>query len=111
MTVEEYTHRFHKLTIHSLFTETECQSLTHYKAGLREDICKELILVRLTNIDESYQVTLQLEQQTKWIGTRRTSPGWTGCSSGYTYPTAGKVPSSSGGNILLPIRPQSQKEP
>jgi hypothetical protein len=53
-TMGEYTHHFHELTIRSRIIETERQSLTRYKAGLRDDIRKELILVKLTSVDEAY---------------------------------------------------------
>jgi hypothetical protein len=98
MTVNEYTHRFHELTIRSRLTETERQSLTRYKAGLREDICKELIIVRLASIEKTYQlqkVALQLEQF-KWTGTRCTSFGWSGGSSWNIHPTTIKGPSPGG---------------
>lgn len=60
-TVDEYTHRFHELSVRSRLTETEPQSLTRYKAGLREDISRELITVRVTSLDEVYQLALRLE--------------------------------------------------
>lgn len=75
-TVDEYTHRFHKLCICSSVVETERQSITRYKAGLREDIRKELITVCLVNIDEAYQFALRLEQQLKSLVMRRPTTGW-----------------------------------
>jgi hypothetical protein len=64
MTIDDYTHRFHELTICSRLIETKRQSLTPYKAGLRDDISRELITSILTSIDEAYQLAMKLEQQT-----------------------------------------------
>lgn len=36
--VDDYTNKFHELNIRSRVSETECQSIALYKAGLREDI-------------------------------------------------------------------------
>ena len=62
MTTDNYTHRFHELTVRNRLIETEWQSLTRYKAGLRDDISRELITVRLTSVDEAYQLAMKLEQ-------------------------------------------------
>ncbi|XP_062164932.1 uncharacterized protein LOC133871509 [Alnus glutinosa] len=69
-TVDEYTHRFHELSICSRLTETERQSLTRYKAGRQEDISRELINVRVTSLDKVYQLALRLEQQAKLMSAR-----------------------------------------
>jgi hypothetical protein len=75
-TVDEYTHRFHELSICSRLTETERQSLTRYKAGLQEDISRELINVRVTSLDKVYPLALRLEQQAKLMSARCTPSGW-----------------------------------
>jgi hypothetical protein len=90
MTIDNYTHRFHELTIRSSLIETERQSLTRYKAGLTDDISRELITARLTSVDEAYQLAMKLEQQTRWTGGRRASPGWIGGLSKNTYTSAPK---------------------
>jgi hypothetical protein len=53
-TVEEYTNRFHELSIRSHVSETERQTIARYKAGLREDIRKDLLTVRLVSVEEAY---------------------------------------------------------
>jgi hypothetical protein len=90
LSIDDYTHRFHELTIRSRLIETERQSLTRYKSGLRDDISRELITTRLTSVDEAYQLAMKLEQQTRWTGGRRASPGWIGGSSKNTYASAPK---------------------
>jgi hypothetical protein len=38
-TMEEYTNKFHELSVRSHVFETELQTIARYKVGLREDIC------------------------------------------------------------------------
>lgn len=40
-TVDDYTNKFHELSIQIRVSETECQSIARYKAGLRDDIKEE----------------------------------------------------------------------
>ncbi|XP_062170468.1 uncharacterized protein LOC133876199 [Alnus glutinosa] len=47
MSVDEYTTKFHDLSIRSQVAETEGQTLARFKAGLQDDIRKELTTVRL----------------------------------------------------------------
>lgn len=73
--VEEFTNKFHELSIRSRVFETGRQTIARYKAGLREDIKKELI-VRLVRVEEAYQLALKVEQQLRNNSTRRTFQGW-----------------------------------
>jgi hypothetical protein len=70
-TVEEYTNRFHELSIRSHVSETERQTIARYKAGLREDIRKDLLTVRLVSVEEANQLALRLEQQSRGNPVRR----------------------------------------
>jgi hypothetical protein len=63
MTVDDYTSRFHEFSIRSQISETERQTLACFKAGLHDDICKELLTVRLMNVEEAYQFVVRLEHQ------------------------------------------------
>lgn len=49
--VDEYTNKFHELSIRSRLSKTECQSIARYKVSLHEDIHKQLITVRLTSTE------------------------------------------------------------
>lgn len=53
MTVDEYNHKFHELSIWSQITDTEGQTLARFKVGLREDIRKGLLTVRLTSVEKA----------------------------------------------------------
>jgi hypothetical protein len=64
-TVEDYTNKFHELSIRSHISETERQTIARYRAGLREDIRKDLLIVRLVCVEEAYQLALRLEQQSR----------------------------------------------
>jgi hypothetical protein len=75
LSVEEFTNKFHELSIRSRILETR-QTIARYKASLREDIKKELLTVRLVSIEEAYQLALRVEQQLRNSTTRRTFQGW-----------------------------------
>lgn len=62
-TVDQYTERFHELTVRSKTNETEAHVLARYLKGLKVDIRRELLTVRLYNVEEAYQMALQLERQ------------------------------------------------
>jgi len=70
-TVEDYTNKFHELSIRSHISETERQTIARYRAGLREDIRKDLLIVRLVSVEEAYQLALRLEQQSRGSQIRR----------------------------------------
>lgn len=61
--VDDYTNRFHELSIRSQVSETECQSIARYKTGLWDDIWKDLLIVHPMIIEEAYQLAFCLEQQ------------------------------------------------
>lgn len=71
MTVDEYTNRFHELSVRSHITENARQNLARFKVGLRDDLRKELLTVRLISVEEAYQVAFQLEQQMRNTNPRR----------------------------------------
>lgn len=54
LSVEEFTNKFHELSICSSISETGRQTIARYKVGLREDNKKELLTVRLVSIEEAY---------------------------------------------------------
>lgn len=53
-TVDDYTHRFHELTICIRVSETNRQTIARFKAGLQDEIRRELLMVRLVSLDEAY---------------------------------------------------------
>jgi hypothetical protein len=69
--VENYTNKFHELSIRSHVSETEQQNIARYRAGLREDIGKDLLTVRLVSVEEAYQLAMRLEQQSRGSHARR----------------------------------------
>ncbi|KAK0580629.1 hypothetical protein LWI29_004311 [Acer saccharum] len=63
-TVDQYIEWFHELTVRSKANETESQILARYLKGLKPDIRKDMLIARLYNVEEAYQLALQLERQT-----------------------------------------------
>ncbi|KAJ0095419.1 hypothetical protein Patl1_15534 [Pistacia atlantica] len=63
LTVDQYTDRFHELTVCSKVLENEQQTLACYHTGLRNDLRKEMLNARLLNVNEAYQLALQVEKQ------------------------------------------------
>lgn len=59
--VDDYTNKFHELNLRSQISKIEHRMILHYKAGLRGDIKKKLLIVRLVSIEEAYQLALQVE--------------------------------------------------
>lgn len=43
--------------------ESEQQTLACYRKGLRSKMCKEILIARLLNVEEAYQLALQVEKQ------------------------------------------------
>jgi hypothetical protein len=76
LSVEEFTNKFHELSIRSRISGTDRQTIARYKTGLREDIKKELLMVRLVSVEEAYQLALRVEQQLRNFTTSRTFQGW-----------------------------------
>ena len=71
LTVDQFTDRFHELTVRSKIMETEQQTLTCYRTGLREELRREMWIARLINVEEAYQLALRIEKQTKFSAGRR----------------------------------------
>jgi len=61
--VDQYTDRFHELTVHSRIVETDQQTLVWYRKGLRGELYKEMLIARLITVEEAYQLALQIEKQ------------------------------------------------
>lgn len=76
LSVEEFTNKFHELSICNRISETDHQTIARYKTGLREDIKKELLTVWLVSVEEAYQLALRVEQQLCNATTHRTFQGW-----------------------------------
>jgi len=97
LSVEEFTNKFHELSIRSHVSETDRQTIARYKAGLREDIKKELLTVQIVIIEEAYQLALKVEQQLRTTSTRRSFQGW------------GNLPSRSGATTTTRPNPNGQE--
>ena len=63
MSVDQFTDRFHELTIRSKIVETEQQTLARYCTGLRSELRKEMWIARLINVEEAYKMALRIEKQ------------------------------------------------
>uniref|UniRef100_A0A6M2EDD0 Retrotransposon gag domain-containing protein n=1 Tax=Populus davidiana TaxID=266767 RepID=A0A6M2EDD0_9ROSI len=61
--VDQYTDRFHELTVHSRIAETDQQTLARYHNGLRGELYKEMLIARLITVEEAYQLALRIEKQ------------------------------------------------
>ncbi|KAL5825101.1 hypothetical protein ACOSQ3_021164 [Xanthoceras sorbifolium] len=62
--IDQYTERFHKLSVRSKAIETETQSLARYLNGLKNEIRRDMLTARVYSVEEAYQLALQLERQT-----------------------------------------------
>lgn len=71
--VNDYTLKFYELSFRSSIVETEWQLIARYKAGLRVEIKKELLMVRLVIVEEAYQLALWVEQQHRFAASRRSN--------------------------------------
>jgi len=63
LTVDQYTDRFHELTVRSRIAETDQQTLARYRNGLRGELYKEMLIARLIMVEEAYQLALRIEKQ------------------------------------------------
>jgi len=63
LSVDQFTDRFHELTVRSRVVETEQQSLARYRTRLCNDLRKEMWTARLINVEEAYQLALRIEKQ------------------------------------------------
>lgn len=61
LTVDQYTYRFHELTVHSRIVETDHQTLAGYHNGLCE-LYKKMLIARLVDVEEAYQLALCVEK-------------------------------------------------
>ena len=52
--MEQYTDKFHELTICSRIAETDQQILARYRNGLRGELYKEMLIARLITVEEAY---------------------------------------------------------
>jgi len=51
LSVDQFTDRFHKLTVRSKIVETEQQTLAWYRTGLRSELRKEIWTACLINVE------------------------------------------------------------
>ncbi|KAA8548248.1 hypothetical protein F0562_004491 [Nyssa sinensis] len=63
LSVDQFTDRFHELTVRSKIVETEQQTLARYRTGLRSELRREMWTARLINVEEVYQLALRIEKQ------------------------------------------------
>lgn len=54
--------RFHELTVKSRDIELELKTLARYLSGLKIKLQKEMLTVGVYNVEEAYQLVLQLER-------------------------------------------------
>jgi hypothetical protein len=63
LSVDQFTDRFHELTVRSKVMETEQQTLARYRTRLCSDLHKEMWTACLINVEEAYQLSLHFEKQ------------------------------------------------
>lgn len=73
LTVDQYTYRFHELTVHSRIVETDHQTLAGYHNGLCE-LYKKMLIARLVDVEEAYQLALCVEKQLGNVSGKKTTP-------------------------------------
>jgi hypothetical protein len=54
LSVDQFTDRFHELTIHNKIVETEQQTLAWYCTRLSSELRKEMWTACLINVEEAY---------------------------------------------------------
>ena len=71
--VQDYTEEFYRLNIRVGHAKENKEKVACYLSGLRPSIQEELILVRMTSIQEAYQFALQVEKKLnkKYEGRKR----------------------------------------
>jgi hypothetical protein len=72
--VEQYTDKFHELTVRSKIVETDQQTLARYRNGLRGELYKEMLIARLITVEEAYQLALRIEKQIGTATGKKTMP-------------------------------------
>lgn len=116
MTVDEYTNRFHELSVRSQIMETAKQMLARFKAGLRDNLQKELLTVRLISVEEAYEIASQLEQQMRTAIPRQSQAGWNnlvprGSNAPQSRATGGNLPDKSKFNPISRWPPSEERKP
>jgi hypothetical protein len=74
LTVEQYTDKFHELTVRSKIIETDQQTLARYRNGLHGELYKEMLIARLITVEEAYQLALRIEKQIGIATGKKTTP-------------------------------------
>jgi hypothetical protein len=72
--VEQYTNKFHELTVRSKIVEIDQQTLARYRNGLRGELYKEMLIARLITVEEAYQLALRIEKQIGIATGKKTTP-------------------------------------
>ncbi|KAJ0007621.1 hypothetical protein Pint_30467 [Pistacia integerrima] len=63
LSVDQFTDRFHELTVRNKIEETEQQTLARYLTRLRSELRREMWTTRLINVEEAYQLAIHIEKQ------------------------------------------------
>lgn len=90
LSVDQFTDRFHELSVRSRVVETEQQTLARYRTGLHSDLRKDMWTARLINVEEAYQLALRLEKQAGPASGRRMTTWET--KSEFAYVAANQRP-------------------
>ncbi|KAG6761264.1 hypothetical protein POTOM_034472 [Populus tomentosa] len=101
LTVEQYTDKFHELTIRSRIAETDQQTLARYRNGLRGELYKEMLIARLITVEEAYQLALRIEKQIGNATGKKTMPMdfKTGHTTSFSVPRQHSSQDRLGGSI------------
>ncbi|XP_041011327.1 uncharacterized protein LOC121255090 [Juglans microcarpa x Juglans regia] len=74
LSVDQFTDRFHELSVRRKIVQTEQQTLARYRTGLWSKLCREMWIARLINVEEAYQLALRIEKQKgSTVGRKMTS--------------------------------------
>ena len=102
LTVDQYTDRFHELTVRSRIAETDQQTLARYRNGLCGELYKEMLIARLIAVEEAYQLALRIEKQLGNTTGRKVMPmeGKLGHSTNFSIQKPHLPYDRPGGSIL-----------
>ena len=72
MSVAKYLHKFDELKTRSQIVENSRQTLVRYKAGLKPEIKRELLIQPLYSLEHAFQIALDMEEYVGYSSNRKT---------------------------------------
>jgi hypothetical protein len=63
MTVKEYTENFYRINIRAGHRESDDEKVSRYMNGMRYDIQDEMSMVKIRNVEDTYQISLKAKEK------------------------------------------------